>query len=216
MLGLHPRSWIPILMLLLCGATPAGATVIEVFTAPFKGDPIEVRLTFDDRGAGPGEVWIGLEIVPDFGGDLRGLFLNIADDSLLAGLEIDGPYVTNVEKGDVRDAGNGTNLNGRGSPCPCDVGIQLGSPGRGSDDVASTYVIVSHPDFELDLSMFRDQLVGVRVMAVGNGGGHNGSTKTIALIPVPEPQTASLMSLGLIAIASLLGRRARAAARTGS
>jgi hypothetical protein len=215
MLGLHSRSWIPILTVMLIGASPAGAVVIDTVATSFTGDPIEVKLTFDDAGAGPGEVWIGMEIVPDFEGDLRGLFLNLADDSLLAGLAIDGPYVTSVVKGGVWDAGRGANLHGGGSPCPCDVGIQLGSPGRGKDDIASTYVILSHPDFELDLSMFRDQLVGVRVTSVGSGGDRNGSSKTIGLVPVPEPQTASLLSLGLIAMASLLRRRG-AGAGTGS
>jgi hypothetical protein len=208
------RSWIPALGLVLAAVAPAGASMMETVATPFTGDPIEVRLTFDDQGAGIGEVWIGIEVEDGYQGDLRGLFLNLADDSLLAGLEVSGPDVTDVRKGGVIDLGHGANLNGGGSPCPCDLGIEFGSPGIGSDDIASTYVVLSHPDYALDVSMFRDQLVGVRVTSVGADDCRNGSSKTIAM--VPEPHTAGLLSLGLLALARLRRRRAWTGARARS
>lgn len=201
------RSWIAVLIITLGAVTPAGAAVIETVATSFTGDPIEVRITFDDTRVDPGEVWIGVEVEGGFEGDLRGLFLNLADESLLAGLDIEGPDVTGVKKGDVFNLGRGSNLNGGGSPCPCDLGIQFGSPGIGKDDIASTWVVLSHADYDLDVSMFKDQLVGVRVTSVGDGGSRNGSSKTIAL--VPEPNTAGLLSLGLLAIARLRRHSAR-------
>jgi hypothetical protein len=202
------RSWIFTLILTLGAVTPASAAVIEVVATTFTGDPMAVRITFDDAGADAGEVWIGVEVEGGYQGDLRGLFLNLADDSLLAGLEVEGPYVTNVEKFDVSNVGRGANLHGGGSPCPCDLGIELGSPGTGRDDISSTYVVLSHDDYDLNVSMFREQLVGARVTSVGSGGRRNGSSKTIALVPVPEPSTAAFLFLGLAGLA-FQGRRGR-------
>lgn len=190
----------------LVAAAPAGATVIETTATPFTGDPIEVRITFDDEGAGDGEIWIGVEVAGGYEGDLRGLFLNLADDSLLAGLEVTGPDVTRVRKGSLLNLGHGSNLNGGGTPCPCDLGIEFGSPGIGADDIASTWVVLSYEGVDLDVSLFSEQLVGVRVTSVGTDGRRNGSSKTVAM--VPEPHTAGLVSLGLVALARLRRRGA--------
>jgi hypothetical protein len=202
------RSWILTLIMALGSVTPASAAVIDTVATTFAGDPMAVRITFDDAGAGAGEIWIGIEVEGGYEGDLRGLFLNLADDSLLAGLVVEGPYVTNVEKIDVLNAGRGANLHGGGSPCPCDLGIELGSPGIGKDDLASTYVVLSHADYDLNVSMFREQLVGVRVTSVGSDGRRRGSSKTVGLVPVPEPSTAAFLFLGLAGLA-FQGRRGR-------
>jgi len=197
------RCWLAISLLTCAWALPAGATTIETIAQSFTGDPVEVKITLDDAGAGPGEILIGVEILAGQEGDLRGIFLNLSDDSLLEGIEVTGPCVEDVEKFDVVNLGNGANLRGDGSPCPCDLGIEFGTPGIGKDDIQSTSFVLSHPDVALSLSLFQNQLVGVRVTSVGTGDDREGSSKTVAL--VPEPTTSGLLALGLGVLSS--GRR---------
>jgi hypothetical protein len=197
------RCWLAIFLLTCTWALPASATTIETIAQSFTGNPIEVKVTLDDAGAGPGEILIGLEVLAGQEGDLRGIFLNLSDDSLLDGIEATGPCVTDVQKFDVVDLGQGANLLGGGSPCPCDLGIELGTPGIGKDDIQSTSFVLSHPDVTLPLSLFQGQRVGVRVTSVGNGDHREGSSKTVAIIP--EPTTTGLLVLGLTMLSA--GRR---------
>ena len=154
-----------------------------------------MKITLDDAGAGPGEILLGVEILSGQAGDLRGIFLNLSDDSLLDGIEVTGPDVEGVERFDVVDLGHGANLHGGGSPCPCDLAIEFGTPGIGRDDIQFTSFALSHPDVALPLSLFQGQLVGVRVTSVGTGDHREGSSKTFAI--VPEPATGGLLALGL-------------------
>ena len=199
------RTWLFGLLLAGVGAATSHATTIETVATSFTGDPIEVKITFDDAAADPGDIWIGVEVLGDQEGDLRGLFLNLSDDSLIAALEVTGSDVTRIVKFDVMNIGLGVNLNGGGGPCPCDLGIRLGTPGMGRDDIQSTSLVLSHPDEDLSLSLFQNELVGVRVTSVEVGGSRNGSSKTVAV--VPEPMTAGLVALGLIGLAAAGPRR---------
>lgn len=200
------RSWILGVLLTVVTATASTAAMIETVATSFTGDPIEVKITFDDAAADPGEIWIGVEVLGGQQGDVRGLFLNLSDDSLIAAIGVTGTDVTRVEKFDVMSIGIGVNLNGGGSPCPCDLGIRFGTPGLGSDDIQSTSLVLSHPDGDLSLSLFQNELLGVRVTSVEVGGFRNGSSKTIGV--VPEPATAGLLAFGLIGLVAA-GRRSR-------
>lgn len=200
------RSKLALALLLLAGAwaAPAEATRIETIARPFTGDPIEVLVAFDDAAAEPGEILVELEILGGQQGDLRGILLNLADDSLLPELQVIGLDVTGIEKLDVIDLGQGANLHGGGSPCPCDLGVEFGTPGAGKDDIRATSFVLSHPD-GLSLALFQDQLLGVRVTSVEVGSGREGSSKTVAL--VPEPGSGALLAVALAAVAA---RRRRA------
>jgi hypothetical protein len=129
--------------------------------------------------------------------------MNLSDDSVLEGITVTGPHVTDVEKFDVVNLGQGANLLGGGSPCPCDLGIEFGTPGIGNDDIQATSFVLSHPDLALSLSLFQNELVGVRVTSVGTGDHREGSSKTVAI--VPEPTTGALLALGLAVLSA--GRR---------
>lgn len=189
--------------------SPAGATRIEVVATPFTGDPVEVTLTFDD-GAQPGSVVVTARVDPATPGDLRGVFLEFADDALLPGLRVSGPEVTEVRSGGVIDLGQGANLRGGGSPCPCDLGVELGTPGIGRDDLRTASFVLSHESVELGLEALRLERVGVRVTSVGDGfGGRGGSAKLGA--PVPEPGALVLMGLGLSGLAASARRFRRPA-----
>ncbi len=188
--------------------SPAAATPIEVRATPFTGDPVEVTLRFDDA-AQPGSVVVTASVDPATPGDLRGVFLEFANDGFLPGLRVSGPAVTEVRIGRVIDLGGGANLRGGGSPCPCDLGIELGTPGVGRDDLRTTTFVLSHETLELGLEALRLERVGVRVTSVGDGvGGRGGSAKLGA--PVPEPRALLLMGLGLAGLAAG-GRRFRRA-----
>ena len=141
----------------------------------------------------------------DVRGDIRGVFMNIDDDALLAALSVRGPDVTDWDfSGSVIDLGHGANLNSSASPCPCDLGVEIGTPGLGSDDVQSTTFTLSHAHRALTLANFADQFIGVRVTSVGPEGAREGSSKTVAV--VPEPSTGWLMLAGLAGLA-ILGRK---------
>jgi hypothetical protein len=102
----------------------------------------------------------------------------------------------------VINLGGGSNLNGGGSPCFCDIGIEIGSPGIGKDDIQSVTFTLSHDSESLDISLFEDQDFGVRATSVGDAGGsRNRSSKLIGV--VPEPSTAILMLLGLAGLAGV-------------
>ena len=106
-------------------------------------------------------------------------------------------------------SGGGSNLQGGGSPCPCDLGIEIGSPGLGhGDDYQSVTFTLSHASLDLDVSLFQGQSFGVRATSVGDvDGSREGSSKLIGV--VPEPSTALLALLGLSGLASI-GRPRRA------
>lgn len=106
----------------------------------------------------------------------------------------------------VIDLGGGNNLNGGGSPCPCDLGVEIDSPGIGSDDFQQVTFTLSHDIEDLTLDLLSDQVVGIRATSVGaEGSARNGSSKLLGV--VPEPSTALLVGLGLVAL-SARGRRA--------
>jgi len=184
--------------MLLCVSAAATADTISTVLVPFTGGDVEVELTLSDD-AGDGTIWGSLEVVKG-AGDLRGLFLNIADGSLLSGLSVIGDDVTAFTTGGVIDLGRGSNLNGGGTPCPCDIGIEFGSPGIGGDDISSTEFWLSHDTEALTLALFFDEWVGVRVTSVGDDydSSREDSAKLMGVLPVPEPGTASLLLLGLL------------------
>jgi hypothetical protein len=190
----------------------ANATTISATATPFTGASLSVMVTIDDS-SDPGNLVITLEI--DEGGnigDLRGFFADVSDASLLSGLSVSGPEVTSstFDENDVINLGHGSNLNGGGTPCPCDLGVEIGDPGIGQgDDFQKVTFVLSHVSEDLDLSLFEEQAFGIRVTSVGSAGGsREGSSKLEGTFPVvPEPSTAILMLLGLTGLSVVRSRR---------
>jgi hypothetical protein len=202
--------------LLWLAAVPAGAATLTTFLGPFTGDPAVVQITLDDLGPGSGDIEVRVEVIASPSvGDIRGVFLNVADDTLLAGLTVTGSDVTDFltrldtpgQQG-ITNLGNGNNLNGGGSPCPCDIGVEIGSPGIGKDDVFATTFVLSNATRTLELADFDGLPVGVRLTSVGLlGGAREGSSKLFST--VPEPSSAALLALGLGGLARRGARRTR-------
>ena len=149
-------------------ATPSLALQTEVIATSFAGDDARVRVLLDDAG---GDITVTLTVLDGIA-DLRGFFLDIGDFSLLDGLDVRGDDVTGFEldNDDVINLKHGVNLNGGGSPCPCDLGIAIGTPGIGKDDIQETTFVLD-ADVDLVLDNFAGELLGVRLTSVGDLGG---------------------------------------------
>ncbi|HEX2552350.1 MAG TPA: SdrD B-like domain-containing protein, partial [Microvirga sp.] len=140
-------------------------------------------------------------------GDLRALFFDVADESLLGSLSVTGAHVTKsvFKADDVSDLGNGANMNGSG-PDKFDVGIEIGSQGMSADDIQSTTFTMVSSSGPLSLSLLDKSLfapgegsIAVRMTSVGQQGGTDNERKDslklyrdLPDLPPPAPAKASL------------------------
>jgi hypothetical protein len=96
----------------------------------------------------------------------------------------------------------GIDLHGGGSPCPCDLGVKIGRPGRPDALISTTSFVISSAELDLDLSLFAGEGLGVRLAPRSSKLGGS-------FLLSPEPGSAALLGVGL----ALLAVRARATQR---
>ncbi len=217
--------------MVLAASSSARAGLI-VTLDEFTGSDLRVRLTFSElTGPDAGKIGLLAEVVTDplfpNVGDLRGVFMNFSADSgpLFSGLTVTGPDVTDFEfhANSVTSTGGDNNINPGG---PFDIGVELGSPGIGSNDIHSTsMVFASSGPLTLDNFPVPAWNFGARATSVGQpDGSRSGSSKLLGtgfFIPLPqpdpvdpqsspmkpEPATAALVLLGLMI--ATFGRQTR-------
>lgn len=131
-----------------------GGPGIEVHVEEVDGD---LRFTVTVLGEG------GLT------GDLRGIFFQLADPALLAGLTLTSADGSVTEFQAMQDGvinlGQGANMQGAASPY--DIGVEIGTAGIGRDDWQQTTFVLSHASSELSLDLIAQQEFGVRLTSVG-------------------------------------------------
>ncbi len=201
--------------LLLPTSAHAASLSFDVFDFTGNAAQAKVTLTQIDQS-----VKFEINVVPSPTiGDLRGIFFNIADDSLLNGLSVTGNNLGNVQfdAGNVINLGGGATLSGYANG-KFDAGVEIGNPGIGEgDDFQSAAFTLSHTSTVLTLNQFADQFFGVRITSVGElGGARVGSSKLAGVVPtlsnppdastddpteVPEPSAA--LALGLVGVGAL-------------
>lgn len=146
--------------------------------------------------------------------DLRGLFLNINNESLLSGLSataVSNPFADidaanfysigaddfRIDSGGTTDFGfgGGNVLNGGGRRAPqYTMGFDIGEAGIANYDIQGTSFLLKHDTQALSLDLFTESMFGVRLMSVGDN--RQGSSKLrgetsneiIASEPEPEPE----------------------------
>jgi hypothetical protein len=181
-------------LLLLSSFSAAEAASFTFDTSNFTGADAKVSITLDDKAAGDGKIQFTVKMPTGATtiGDIRGLFFNISDDSLLSGLRATGSHVTTTASGagKISSVGN-VNLNGDGGNHVFDFGIEIGENGLkgGKDDIQTTTFVLSHTSRTLDLSLFAQQDFGVRLTSVGTAGGRRElSSKLVGTSPLPPIQ----------------------------
>ncbi len=193
----------------------ASATIVNSTATSFIGEEMTATLTIDDESQ-PGDLVITLSL--DAGavvGDLRGFYMQIADESLLAGLSISGADVSDsaFAANSVNNFGWGTYITTGSSGClfnGCDLGVEVGTHGIQNDDLQSVTFVLSHSVLDLTVDVFADQIFALRVSNAGIADGErSGFSKLAGVVVVPEPSTAILMLLGLTGL-TVAGRAPKA------
>jgi hypothetical protein len=139
------------------------------------GDPAEAKITLTEQDNGT--IKVDVSLLNGTIADLQGVFINIANESLVSGLSVTGTDITDVKfaVNGVTDLGDGVNLNG--TKTTFDGGVQIGTSGIGKDDIAQTTFILDHATQDLSIADFIDQTFGVRLTSVN--ADREGSSKLL-------------------------------------
>lgn len=118
-------------------------------------------------------------------GDLRGMFFEVADQSLLPTLSIAGDDITDsmIRADGVTNLGGGANVEGQVARevGAFDLGVEIGRSGLkgGADDIQSTQFTISSTAGPLSLAMFENVDTALRVTSVGGEDSRDGSLKLV-------------------------------------
>ena len=141
------------------------------------GPAVWVSITENADGTLSFNVWQEGGII----GDLRGVFFDMADESILKSLVITAAS-TDIRIGDdsIKDLGDGANMLGLlGSDKGYDVGIEIGTSGIGKDDIQSYTFTLDSTARDLKLSDFANVDFAARLTSVGVVGGTRADSSKI-------------------------------------
>ncbi|MCI0535838.1 MAG: VPDSG-CTERM sorting domain-containing protein, partial [Verrucomicrobiales bacterium] len=210
----HALSYVEATLSAFTGGQQA---LIEVRIDELLGGDLQVKLDVIDN---PGSAGTGI-------GDLRGWWSQISNESLLPGLSLipvswsglNAPATVDIvgtfgPANGVNDLGNGNNLNGGGTPAPLDFGVDVGTPGIGTDDIQHAIFNLHHSSVALSVSLFDGQVMGGRLTSLGASSRGDSSklkgTGTMFTIadPIPQPvpdggSTALLFGTSLVGLVLL-------------
>jgi hypothetical protein len=175
---------------------PAGAYSIHL--QDVTGDPATAMIEID--GDGTPDVTFRVTLGQGTAGDIRGVFLGFA--STPADISVSGSDVTRWvwRERAVTNLGGGVNMHGTGMVF--DLGVVIGTPGIGKDDISSTVFTVSS-----SADIFLAESFGLRLTSVGPND-RDGSSKLAAtgVVSVSEPATFLLLMAGLLGLAVMKRR----------
>ncbi|MCJ9427999.1 Ig-like domain-containing protein [Kordiimonas marina] len=119
-------------------------------------------------------------------GDIRGLFFDVADDSLIGNLTVLGTDITDFDdSGSVSNLGGGVTTSGV-PDSPFEVGIEFGTPGISTDDYQTTSFTLSSDLRGLTLDDVALESMAVRQTSVTDAnGGRDDSDKLYGDAPYP-------------------------------
>lgn len=119
-------------------------------------------------------------------GDLRGLFLDVADNSLLGSFSFVGADITQVvQSGNVSNLGGGVTTAGI-PDAASEIGIEFGTPGMSTDDIQSTTFVMSSSLRALTIDDIALEHIAVRQTSVSSAdGGREDSDKLYGDTPYP-------------------------------
>ena len=132
------------------------------------------EVTNPDTGKVELVISIAAQEVDGVQADLRGVFFDIGDESLLSNLVVTGADVTDHQfaANSVDDLGNGANVKGELTAAgKYDAGVEIGTQGIGADDISSTTFVLSVNGADLTLADFCGQRIALRYTSVDFGDG---------------------------------------------
>jgi hypothetical protein len=176
----------------------ANAASMSFTIGDFTGADTQVKFTLDDQLGGTGNIQFKVDYLAtgkNTLADIRGVFFDIFDDSLLSGLKVTGANVTASQFGpadSVTSVGSSNNnLSGGKSSYTFDAGIEIGKEGiADGDDFQTTTFTLSHISQALNLTQFSAQSFGVRLMSVGDAKSREDSSKLVGQTPSYTPTPA--------------------------
>jgi VCBS repeat-containing protein len=152
----------------------------------------------------------------DLVGDLRSVFFDVSNESLLSGLTVSGASVTEFMAlaNTVTTLGGDANINGEvvNTYGKFDVGVEFGTAGIGADDIRAAQFTLLHATLDLSLAFITSQDFGLRITSVGEDGGLRTSSLKLGgeadafvnTAPVAANDSRDLSEDGVSATGSLL------------